>query len=114
MRRIAHFCALSLALVVHAAALTGCMLDRKPPMPQHTISVTPEITRYLYDGQPMAYDQLQAELKSLADKNRQSATGNARVYIKILTEPGASYDRSLELINYCSSIGLDKIETTGR
>jgi hypothetical protein len=53
-------------------------------------------------------------LKSLADKNRQSATGNARVYIKILTEPGASYDRSLELINYCSSIGLDKIETTGR
>lgn len=106
-------CALVCAAVA-ALALPGCIFDRKEPVPQHTVAVKPDINRYALDGQPMSYDQLEAELKAIADKNRQSATGNARAYVKIITEPGASFDRTMELVDYCSSVGLDKIETTGR
>lgn len=97
-----------------ALVLPGCIFDRKEPVPQHTVTVTPDVNRYAFDGQPMGYEQLEVELKALADKNRQSATGNARAYVKIITEPGASFDRTMELVDYCSSVGLDKIETVGR
>ena len=106
-------CALLFAAVA-ALALPGCLFDRKKPVPQHTVTVTPDVNRYALDGQPMAFDQLESELKAIADKERQSATGNARAYVKIITEPGASYDRTIELVDYCSSVGLDKIETVGR
>ena len=97
-----------------ALLLPGCIFDRKDPVPRFVVTVTPDANLYLLDGQPMAFDQLEAELKALADKYRSSGTGNARAYLKIITQPGASYDRSLELIDYCASVGLDKIETVGR
>lgn len=109
MRALALCC-----VAVAAIALPGCLFERKKPVPQHTVTVTPDANRYALDGQPMAFDQLEVELKAIADKNRQSATGNARAYVKIITEPGASYDRTVELVDYCSSVGLDKIETVGR
>jgi outer membrane murein-binding lipoprotein Lpp len=102
------------ALLTCGLLLSGCIFDRKDPVPQFAVTVTPDLNLYLFDGQPMAFDQLQAELKSVADKFRASGTGNARAYVKIITQPGASYDRSLELIDYCASVGLDKIETVGR
>ncbi len=34
MRRFTHLCVLSLALMVYVAALTGCMSERTPPLPQ--------------------------------------------------------------------------------
>ena len=101
-------------LVTSVLTLSGCIFDRKDPVPQFAVTVTPDVNLYLLDGQPMAFDQLEAQLKALADKYRASGTGNARAYIKIITQPGASYDRSLELIDYCASVGLDKIETVGR
>jgi biopolymer transport protein ExbD len=94
-------------------ALPGCF-ERHEPVPEHVVTVQPDINRYLLDGRPMAYDQLQTELKTIADKTRQSATGNARTYLKVITQPGASFDRSMEIIDYCASVGIDKIETTGR
>ena len=101
-------------LAAGALLLPGCIFDRKDPVPRFVVTVTPDANLYLLDGQPMAFDQLEAELKALADKYRSSGTGNARAYLKIITQPGASYDRSLELIDYCASVGLDKIETVGR
>lgn len=94
--------------------LSGCLFDKREPVPQHTITVTPELNRYLYDGQPMALDQLEGELKLLADKTRRETTSNARAYVKIISQPGAEWDRTVELVDYCAGIGLDKIETTGR
>ena len=107
--RVLALCCVALA----AIALPGCW-KRKDPVPQHTITVTPDVNRYALDGQPMAFDQLESELKAIADKTRQSGSGNARAYVKIVTEPGAAYDRTIELVDYCSSVGLDKIETVGR
>ena len=101
-------------LAAGVLVLSGCIFDRKDPMPQFAVTVTPDANLYLLDGQPMAFDQLQAQLQALADKYRASGTGNARAYVKIITQPGAAYDRSLELIDYCASVGLDKIETVGR
>ncbi len=100
-------------LALSCILLNGCW-NRPDPIPQHTVTVMTDINRYMYDGQAMIYDQVQAELQEVADKNRRSATGNARVYLKIITQPGADYNRVGELIDFCASIGLDKIETTGR
>lgn len=104
-----------LALVVALpVVLSGCMFDRPKPVPQYVVTVQPDVNLYQLDGRPLAYDQLQTELRSIADKNRQSATGNARAYVKIVTQPGASWDRTIEVVDFCATVGLDKIETTGR
>ena len=73
-----------------------------------------DMNRYIFDGQTMAYDQVQAELQAVADKNRRTTSGNSRAYIKIISQPGADYGRVGELVDFCAGIGLDKIETTGR
>ena len=104
---------LGLLLALSCTLLNGCW-NRPDPIPQHTVTVMTDINRYQFDGQAMIYDQVQAELQAVADKNRRGATGNARVYLKIITQPGADYNRVGELIDFCASIGLDKIETTGR
>lgn len=94
--------------------LGGCMWDKRDPVPEHAVTVTADLNRYLFDGQAMAYDQVQAELQTLADKTRRSTTGNARVYLKIINQPGADYGRVSELVDWCASIGIDKIEISGR
>jgi hypothetical protein len=104
---------LGVLLVFSCVLLTGCW-NRPDPVPQHTVTVLVDVNGYLFDGQAMVYDQVLAELQAVADKNRRSATGNARAYLKIITQPGADYNRVGELIDFCASIGLDKIETTGR
>ena len=65
-------------LVTSVLTLSGCIFDRKDPVPQFAVTVTPDVNLYLLDGQPMAFDQLEAQLKALADKYRASGTGNAR------------------------------------
>ncbi len=110
----AAFPLMTVMLAAGALLLPGCFLDRKKPIPQIAVTVTTDPNRFLLDGQPMGYDQVQSELKAAADRNRQSATGNARAYVKIITDPGASYDVTLSLVDYCASVGLDKVETTGR
>ena len=102
-----------LVVILMVVTVTGCW-GKRDPVPEHTVTVTADPNRYQFDGQIMAYDQVQAELQAIADKYRRGATGNARVYIKIITNPGADYGRVGDLVDWCASIGLDKIETTGR
>jgi len=94
-------------------SLNGCW-ERPKPIPEHTVTVMADINRYQFDGQPMLYDQVQAELQAVAEKYRRSASSNSRAYVKIISQPGADYGRVGELIDYCAGIGLDKIEITGR
>ena len=100
-------------LSVACMCMQGCW-NRPDPIPEHTVTVMTDMNRYIFDGQTMAYDQVQAELQAVADKNRRSSSGNSRAYIKIITQPGADYGRVGELVDFCAGIGLDKIETTGR
>lgn len=102
------------ALLTAISLLSGCIFDKRQPVPQHTITVTADPSVYAYDGQPMGLDQLEAELKQMAEKNRKEATSNSRAYVKIISQPGARWDRTVELVDYCAGIGLDKIETVGR
>lgn len=103
-----------LGVTAAALLLNGCIFDKREPVPQHTVTVMPDVNSYAYDGQPMGLDQLEAELQHMAEKNRKVATNNSRAYVKIIHQPGAQWDRTVELVDYCASIGLDKIETTGR
>ncbi len=106
---------LSLGLLVSACGLlNGCIFDKRKPVPQHTITVMADPNNYLLDGQPMGLDQVEQELRLIADKDRREATGNARTYVKIISQQGADWDRTVTLVDYCASVGLDKIETTGR
>ena len=104
---------LSALLAIACMGLQGCW-NRTDPIPEHTVTVMTDMNRYSFDGQTMAYDQVQAELQAVAEKNRRSSSGNSRAYIKIITQPGADYGRVGELVDFCAGIGLDKIETTGR
>ena len=104
---------LSALLAAACICLNGCW-NRPDPIPEHTVTVMTDMNRYIFDGQTMAYDQVQAELQAVADKNRRTTSGNSRAYIKIISQPGADYGRVGELVDFCAGIGLDKIETTGR
>jgi len=66
---------------------------------------------FLLDGQSMAQDQVLAELGALAQRNRKSPGGSARLVLTIRTESGVSYDRVVELTEQCTQLGINKIET---
>ena len=54
-----------LVVILMVVTVTGCW-GRRDPVPEHTVTVTADPNRYQFDGQIMAYDQVQAELTSIA------------------------------------------------
>ncbi len=104
-----RWCSLGLALL----ALGGCNKDREP-VPNHAVLIRGDGSGYVLDGQPMAHDQVLAELETLANRARTSPGGAARMVLAIRTDAGVDYDRVVELIDQCSLMGINKIETGGR
>ncbi len=99
---------LALLLVV-AGLLTGC--NDREPLPVHVVVIRAEGAGFLLDGQSMAQDQVLTELATLAQRNRTSPGGSARMVLTIRTDSGVPYDRVVEMIEQCTQLGINKIET---
>jgi hypothetical protein len=100
----------SLALLAGLlAALPGCMDDERKPIPIIQIDVLSDEGAYTINHQRVGWDGLKAELRRIADENRRAATGSSRALVHLGIEPGASYGRRNEIVDYCMSVGLEQI-----
>jgi biopolymer transport protein ExbD len=107
--RIAKLLLLMLAALL---PLTGC-LGSRDPVPSHAVVITADVATYRFDGQPMAIDQLQRELAAVAKSTRRS-DGTVRLLLRIASDPGADYQRTIDLVDWCAGQGLTNIELTTR
>lgn len=104
---------LGLLWLATLAMIAGGCKDREP-VPVHILVVRAEGAGFVLDGQPMAQDQVLSELEALANRSRTSPGGSARMVVSIRQESGVAYDRIVELIDQCSALGINKIETGSR
>ena len=101
------WCAPLLALLL--LVLPGCMDDERKPIPVIQVDVLSDEGAYSINHQRVGWDGLKAELRRLADENRRAATGSSRAMVRLGVEPGASYGRRNEIVDYCLSVGLEQI-----
>lgn len=100
---------LALLLVLGALCFSGCR--DKEPVPRHVLVIRAAGQGYVLDGQPMAYDQVLAQLEELARGQRTSPGDAARLVLTVRTDTGVPYDHVVEIVDRCHALGINKIET---
>ena len=102
------------ALFVLVAGLltftAGCMDEERKPIPIITIEILAESGAFMLNQQRMDEAALHVELRRIADENRRPLTNTSRAYVRIVTQVGADEARKATVVDFCVSVGLDKIE----
>jgi hypothetical protein len=88
----------------------GCMDEERKPIPIVSIEILAESGAFMLNQQRVDEAALRVELRRIADENRRPLTNTSRAYVRIATQVGADEARKATIVDYCISIGLDKIE----
>jgi hypothetical protein len=99
------------ALLLMALACLGCDGQRDPPPPELLLVEIRPGHRYAFEGVAMNRRQLESALSAKAQETLRSARGGTRARVRLMLQPGADPMVRDDLVQYCLSIGLDKLET---
>jgi hypothetical protein len=105
-------------LVVSLAICAGCStLEEANRATELPTVVVVEIlpAAYTIDGERVNRAKLETRLSQVAQDTRRANQGRTKARVRLVLAPGAPVGERDALVEYCLSIGLDKIETpTGR
>lgn len=97
-------------LVFCASLMMGCMDEERKPIPIVNIEILTESGVFMVNQQRVDEAAMRIELRRIADENRRPLTNTSRAYVRISTQVGADEARKATVVDFCVSIGLDKIE----
>jgi biopolymer transport protein ExbD len=103
----------TLALVTLCALallLTSCAGQVRDPSEIVTLVVMAKDDSFRLDNEPMNERQLRQQLRAIADANRMSTTGRINAVVRLSSEATVDYDRVRAIEDFCTTIGLDRIE----
>lgn len=83
--------------------------SKREPIPQIRIDVQADGI-YFMEGQQLTRTQIHSRLSQLADRYRRSITGTCRAYVIVSSNIADTGDRVHNIVNYCMSVGLDKVQ----
>jgi len=101
-------------MIVLAILSSGCATldeaDRATALPQ-LVMVEIRSASYTIDGEKVNRQKLETRLAQIAQDTTRSNRGGTKARIRLIMMPGANTSDRESLVDYCLSIGLDKIET---
>lgn len=104
----------SIGLAILAILTCGCATldeaDRATALPQ-LVLVEIRPNTYTIDGERVNRQKLETRLAQIAQDTTRSNRGGTKARIRLIMMPGADVSDREALVEYCLSIGLDKIET---
>jgi hypothetical protein len=104
-------CALGVSLLLTALSLLlgGCAGQVRDPSVIITLVVTDKANSFRLDGEPMSERQAKEQLRAISEENRMPS-GRTNAVVRLSSEAGTDYDRVRAIEDYCTTIGLDRIE----
>ena len=101
---------LAVLAMLNSACATLDEADRATALPQVVlVEIRPNL--YTIDGERVNRQKLETRLAQIAQDTTRSNRGGTKARIRLIMMPGANTSDRESLVDYCLSIGLDKIET---
>lgn len=99
--------------ILLALAATGCEAPKErtaefPPIA--VITIEAGASRCAFDGRPMSEAEVRLALKRMVDGDKRADRTGSRSTVRLVAAPGADYRRVDDLMVYCQSLGINRIE----